>query len=106
MKTAVVMRSLRPTDGGNTGMTTSQQISLTAGNSYGFVVLMKEGGGGDGVAVGMRKAGDTTPAANLPAISGLNVRGQSDPVGAALNITSQPASATVLQTRKRNSPLV
>ncbi len=76
--------------------TTAAPISLTAGTSYGFVVLMKEGGGGDGVAVGMRKVGDTTAAANVPAIGGgLLIAGAGDPVGAALSFATQPGSKTV-----------
>jgi hypothetical protein len=47
---------------------TTTPVSLTGGQQYGFVVLLKEGGGGDGVAVGMRAVGDTTPAGNLPSI--------------------------------------
>ncbi|HVV72047.1 MAG TPA: PA14 domain-containing protein, partial [Verrucomicrobiae bacterium] len=54
--------------GTNTTQTTKTPITLTAGQQYGFTVLLKEGGGGDGVAVGMRIAGDTTPALNVPAI--------------------------------------
>jgi hypothetical protein len=59
-------------------------------------VLLKEGTGGDGVAVGMRKVGDTTPAANVPSISGGLVNGQGDPIGAVLNITSSPTSRSVI----------
>src|SRR6185437_346851 len=37
--------------------TTAAPIALTAGKKYGVVVLLKEGGGGDGVAVGWRAGG-------------------------------------------------
>jgi hypothetical protein len=60
---------LEPTDPGNTGMTTTTPVSLTGGSQYGVIVLLKEGGGGDGVAVGMRKTGDTTAAGALPQIT-------------------------------------
>jgi hypothetical protein len=49
--------------------TTRTPITLTAGQQYGYVVLMKEGGGGDGVGVGMRIVGDTTPAQDVPIIN-------------------------------------
>ncbi|HOW67033.1 MAG TPA: PA14 domain-containing protein [Candidatus Paceibacterota bacterium] len=77
--------------------TTVTPVSLTAGQSYGFVVLMKEGGGGDGVAVAMRKVGDTTAAANLPPVgtaSGTILKGTADPIGATLGFSSSPANKT------------
>jgi hypothetical protein len=52
-----------------TAMQTSTPISLVAGQQYGFVILLKEGGGGDGVGVAMRVVGDTTPAASLTPIA-------------------------------------
>lgn len=48
--------------------TTTNAITLAAGQQYGFVVLLKEGGGGDGFAVGMREVGVRTLAAELPSI--------------------------------------
>jgi hypothetical protein len=78
-------------------MTSTNPITLTKGTSYGFAVLLKEGGGGDGVAVGMRIAGDTTPAANVPPISGLYVQGASDPLGSSLTILTQPVATTVIE---------
>lgn len=81
--------------------TTAAPVHLTAGQNYGFVILMKEGGGGDGVAVGMRKVGDTTPAADVPAIAGgLQLTGSGDPVGAVLNFTTQPGNKTVIANEK------
>ncbi len=91
---------LEPADAANNGMTTTNPITLTAGSSYGFIVLMKEGGGGDGVAVGMRKVGDTTPAANVPAIGGLLVKGSGDPLGSSLTILTQPAPVSVIANEK------
>jgi hypothetical protein len=84
-----------PVDGD--ASTTATPVALTAGQSYGFVVLMKEGGGGDGVAVGMRKVGDTTPAANVPPVGGgVLIKGNGDPVGAVLNFTTQPANKSII----------
>jgi hypothetical protein len=78
-----------PADGD--ASTTSAPVSLTAGQSYGFVVLMKEGGGGDGVAVGMRKVGDTTAAANVPAVGGgLLISGSGDPVSSPPSLQIRP----------------
>jgi hypothetical protein len=86
---------LEPVDGDPA--TTATPVHLTAGQSYGFVILMKEGGGGDGVAVGMRKAGDPTLAANVPPVAGgLQLAGSGDPVGAVLNFTTQPGNRTVI----------
>ena len=86
---------LEPADGD--AATTAAPVSLTAGQSYGFVILMKEGGGGDGVAVGMRKVGDTTAAANVPAIGGgVLIAGAGDPVGAAVGFTTQPGNKSVV----------
>lgn len=79
---------------------TATPVSLVAGQSYGFTVLLKEGGGGDGVAVGMRKVGDTTPAANVPAIAGLSIKGISDAGGGILNITRNPSTQTVVANQR------
>jgi hypothetical protein len=49
--------------------TTAAPINLTAGQKYGFTVMMKEGGGGDYVFVAWRLSTDTTAADALPAIS-------------------------------------
>jgi hypothetical protein len=94
---------LEPTDTTVTpvSMTTASPIALTAGKAYGFVVLLKEGGGGDGVAVAWRKVGDTTAAANLPAISGAVLGGsKQDAVGASVTFTTSPKDATVFANEK------
>jgi len=74
---------------------TSEAIQLTAGTQYGFVYLVKEGGGGDWGQVAMRKEGDTTAAASLQPIRGPLVTGVGDPVGASVTFTQQPQSASV-----------
>jgi hypothetical protein len=87
---------LEPNDPANTGPMTQTNIALVAGTSYGFTLLFKEGGGGDGVAVGMKIDGDPTAAINVPPIGGMYVRGVGDTVGSALAITTQPAPVTVI----------
>jgi hypothetical protein len=51
-------------DNGDGTFPTSAAISLVAGQQYGFLYLVKEGGGGDNGYVAMRLAGTTTPAAS------------------------------------------
>jgi hypothetical protein len=74
---------------------TSEPISLTAGQSYGILYLVKEGGGGDWGQVAWRKEGDTTPAGSLRPIQGALFQGKGDPVGGVVTINAQPASSTV-----------
>ncbi|MGE4178805.1 MAG: hypothetical protein AB7J34_03170, partial [Limisphaerales bacterium] len=71
---------------------TSEPISLTAGNSYGILYLVKEGGGGDWGQLGMLEVGSTAAVQPItgPAVSG----GKGDAVGAVANITTQPANAS------------
>jgi len=75
---------------------TSRPISLTAGTSYGFIFLVKEGGGGDWGQVAWRLEGDTTPAASLPPITGTVLTGRADPIGTTLAITQQPQGVTTV----------
>jgi hypothetical protein len=91
---------LEPGDAAKPSVTTASPIALTAGKTYGFVVLMKEGGGGDGVGVAWRKAGDTTPAGNLQTISGAVLAGKQDAVGASATVTQAPKDATVFANEK------
>jgi PA14 domain len=91
---------LEPGDAAKPTVTTASPIALTAGKTYGFVVLMKEGGGGDGVGVAWRKVGDTTPAANLPMIGGAVLAGKQDAVGASVTITQAPKDTTVIANEK------
>jgi hypothetical protein len=55
-------------DNGDGTFPTSEPVSLTAGQSYGVLFLVKEGGGGDWGQVAWRKEGDTTPASALTPI--------------------------------------
>jgi hypothetical protein len=75
--------------------TSTNPITLTANQQYGFVVLLKEGGGGDGVAVGMRLVGDTTPALNVPAIATYMPPVTAAPVGTKLNVTQSGGNITI-----------
>jgi hypothetical protein len=74
---------------------TSEPISLTAGQRYGFAYLVKEGGGGDWGQVAWRLASDTTVPPTTEWIRGANVAGKADPVGSSITITAQPASVSV-----------
>jgi hypothetical protein len=79
-------------DNGDGTFPTSEPMALTAGQSYGVLFLVKEGGGGDWGQVGWREEGTTAIYPILgPVISG----GKGDAVGAVVNITQQPAAASV-----------
>jgi hypothetical protein len=91
---------LEPTDTTEPSVTTQTPVSLTAGTSYGFVILLKEGGGGDGVGVAWRLSTDTTPAVNLQGISGAVLAGTQDPVGATVTLTTSPKDMTVIENEK------
>lgn len=76
---------------------TSEPVSLTAGQRYGFVYLVKEGGGGDNGEVAWRKEGDATPANQLAAIRGaVFAGGKGDAVGASITLSNAPTAATVV----------
>ncbi|GEM_PF-1305068 len=81
---------------GEDDATTVTPISLSAGEKYGFAMVVKEGGGGDWFQVAWRREGDDTPAADLPPITGSAVGGGlGDPTGAWINITAQPQDAVI-----------
>jgi hypothetical protein len=81
---------------GDGDQTTVVPISLTAGESYGFAMVVKEGGGGDWFQVAWRMEGDDTPAADLAPITGSVIGGgMGDPTGAWINITAQPQGGIV-----------
>jgi hypothetical protein len=83
-----------PNDDGST-YAASEPVSLTAGQRYGFVYLVKEGGGGDNGEVAWRKEGDTTPAGSLTPLRGGLFTGKGDALGSSVTIATQPANATV-----------
>jgi hypothetical protein len=76
---------------------TSEAIALTAGQSYGFLYLVKEGGGGDWGQLAWRLEGDSTPANQLQPIPNVLLSGVSDPVGTTINILQDPVSVTVIE---------
>jgi len=79
-------------DNGDGTFPTSEPMSLTAGQSYGVLFLVKEGGGGDWGQVGWREEGTPTVYTLVgPVITG----GKGDPVGAAVNITTPPVGTSV-----------
>ena len=79
--------------------TTAAPIPLVAGKLYGMVAVLKEGTGGDMVQVAWRLTTDTTPAAQLKPIAPGNTWTLATPLGQTANITTQPSSQTVQETR-------
>lgn len=76
---------------------TSEPVTLVAGQRYGFVYIVKEGGGGDNGEVAWRKEGDTTPANQLSFIrGGVFADGKGDAVGASVTLTNSPVDTTVV----------
>lgn len=70
-------------------------ISLAAGQQYYFEALVKEGGGGDNLAISWRTPGGPVPVnGNLP-VGGFILAALADPVGAVINVTQQPASTNL-----------
>ncbi|MBI1177612.1 hypothetical protein GC207_09255 [bacterium] len=72
----------------------SAPVSLTAGTQYGFVYMVKEGGGGDWGALAMRREGDSTPAANLPYVAGNICCAIANPDENTFAFTSEPQDGT------------
>ena len=69
---------------------TSEAISLTAGEYYGFAAAHKQGGGADNLAIALRLATDTTPAASLSPINPGWCYTMASPAGHRATITQQP----------------
>ncbi|MBK9137555.1 MAG: Ig-like domain-containing protein [Verrucomicrobia bacterium] len=89
-----------PNDDGFT-YPTSEPISLTAGQRYAFLALVKEGGGGDYLQIAVRKEGSTTPAASLQPIAGSWIGANAKPNLGTPVITQQPQGIPrLLQGRK------
>jgi hypothetical protein len=89
---------VRSADGGfQPYETTTEAIFLEAGKLYGFVVLYKEGGGGDFVQVAWRRTNDTAalPAGQLRPIAPGNCFTMASGAGTRASITTQPVSAIV-----------
>jgi hypothetical protein len=75
---------------------TSEPIALAAGQ-YGFLYLVKEGGGGDWGQLAWRREGDTTPANQLQPIPNILLSGVSDAVGTTVTILQDPMDVTVTE---------
>lgn len=75
----------------------SAPLPLIAGQKYAFQGLYKEGCGGDYLQVAAKLAADPTPPDDLSPIPGAWLATYADPLGAALAITQQPLSVTVLE---------
>jgi hypothetical protein len=71
-------------------------IPLEAGKLYGFVVIYKEGTGGDFVQLAWRLTTDTTPAVSLRPIPGANLVTMASPSGQRASITTQPTPTTAV----------
>lgn len=78
---------------------TTNPFALTAGQYYAFVMLYKEGGGGDHASVAWRAASDTTPVSELRPIGPENVFCLASPAGKRAEITEHPVSQSVEQGR-------
>jgi hypothetical protein len=73
----------------------SVPIALNAGTEYGFMYLVKEGGGGDWGGVALRREGDPTAAANLPTIGGASVCcALANPDESQFTFSSEPVGGT------------
>jgi hypothetical protein len=80
---------------------TSEPVTLTGGQKYAFLALVKEGGGGDYLMVAARKEGNTTPAASLQPIGGNWIGANAKPNKGTPRITQQPQGIPkLLQGRK------
>jgi hypothetical protein len=69
---------------------TSQLVHLTQGTEYGFLLMMKEGGGGDWVQVAMRRSDDSTAASSLSPIAGGICCAIANPDETAFTFDSEP----------------
>lgn len=86
--------------------TTATPIHLEADKLYGFVLIYKEGGGGDYAEVAWRLSTDTTPAGQLRLIPGKYLWTLASSAGKTADITTQPASVTVSEGRSATFSLV
>jgi hypothetical protein len=65
---------------GEDAATTTEPVSLVAGQTYSLLTILKEGGGGDWSQVAWRKVGDDTPAGQLTPLTGSIIRNYGPPV--------------------------
>jgi hypothetical protein len=89
-------RLATPSPSGGSQANISGPMSLVAGQQYYFEALVKEGGGGDNLAISWQTPGGPVPVnGNLPT-GGFILAALADPVGAVITITQQPANTNVL----------
>jgi len=94
-----------PSPSGGPQMNISGPINLAAGQMYYFEALVKEGGGGDHLAVNWRIPGGPVPANGSDAIGGKDIVAIADPFGASVVITQQPPAQTLFSRFATGSPL-
>ncbi len=90
-------RLTTPSPSGGPAANISGAINLVAGQAYYFEALMKEGGGGDNLAVTWQAPGQPVPVNGAAALSAAFSAVLADPVGAAIAISQQPASLNATQ---------
>src|SRR5207344_1343199 len=82
--------------GGGEAFTTQTPITLQASKKYSFMIIYKEGGGGDYAEVAIRKVGDPVPGTEVPS-AGPWFSSLAEPTGAVVDITTQPAPQSVAE---------
>ena len=88
-------RVATPSPSGGIQANISTNIALVADQQYYYEALVKEGGGGDNLAISWQTPGGPVPVnGNLPT-SGFILAALADPVGAVINVTQQPASTNI-----------
>ena len=80
----------------------SAPVWLVAGQSYYLEAQMKEGVGGDHLAVAWQLPGGSAPTNGAAPIPGTYLATYANPAGTSLVITQQPASVTVLESNPTN----
>jgi hypothetical protein len=88
-------RLTTPSPSGGSQANISGPISLLAGQLYYFESLVKEGGGGDNLAVSWQVPGGSVPVNGLLPSGGLAFAALADPIGAGIAISQQPSSTNI-----------
>ena len=88
-------RLTTPSPSGGLQANISTNISLVAGQQYYFETLVKEGGGGDNLALSWQIPGGPVPVNGSLPTGGLGFAALADPVGAFITISQQPASTNI-----------
>jgi hypothetical protein len=88
-------RLTTPSPSGGPQANISGPITLNAGQSYYFESLVKEGGGGDNMAISWQVPGGPVPVNGSLPSGGLAFAALADPTGASINILQQPANTNI-----------